>query len=327
MLELLDLSIVVFKKHWQQILIAGSLLGLPALAMNQLLVAWMLNEQSLLVSEHLPDALASMRWRHNFHIALLFFVQFQLITLPISIFLGNQIFFQQITTLGIIKKMLSIAFRCVIVLGVFRLGLVVLPFELLVDRSVAFDVPTELFLLGGITAFSMMIRSVRPFAPEILGLELCPLRSTKKTEISYGKRSRSLHRALVGDHMARFSAVICFSLLLELSVLGTFMFLQGVSTGDWQWSSLFDYVLFPLSMWMVGLLMAVFRFLAYLDSRIRLEGWEIELRLRAEAERLHQLRAAPTASPTQLSISDTKQTSDSSAADAAAIQISAGGSS
>jgi hypothetical protein len=32
--------------------------------------------------------------------------------------------------------------------------------------------------------------------------------------------------------------------------------------------------------------MAVFRFLNYLDSRIRLEGWEIELRLRAEAERL-----------------------------------------
>jgi hypothetical protein len=32
----------------------------------------------------------------------------------------------------------------------------------------------------------------------------------------------------------------------------------------------------------------VFRFLSYLDLRIRLEGWEVELKIRAEANRMSE---------------------------------------
>jgi hypothetical protein len=42
----------------------------------------------------------------------------------------------------------------------------------------------------------------------------------------------------------------------------------------------------PLALWMVIGLMTVARYLSYLDLRIRREGWEIELKMRAEAGRL-----------------------------------------
>ena len=42
----------------------------------------------------------------------------------------------------------------------------------------------------------------------------------------------------------------------------------------------------PLAAWVVVGYFAVVRFLAYLDRRIRCEGWEVELLMRAEAARL-----------------------------------------
>ena len=42
----------------------------------------------------------------------------------------------------------------------------------------------------------------------------------------------------------------------------------------------------PAAMWTVAAFFAVVRYLSYLDLRIRREGWEVELQVRAEAERL-----------------------------------------
>ena len=42
----------------------------------------------------------------------------------------------------------------------------------------------------------------------------------------------------------------------------------------------------PIALWMVIGFFAVVRFLSYLDLRIRREGWEVELMLRAAATRL-----------------------------------------
>ena len=42
----------------------------------------------------------------------------------------------------------------------------------------------------------------------------------------------------------------------------------------------------PVAMWLVFAFFAVVRFLAYLDLRIRREGWEVELMMRAEHTRL-----------------------------------------
>ena len=47
---------------------------------------------------------------------------------------------------------------------------------------------------------------------------------------------------------------------------------------------------FQLPIWLVVAFFAVVRFLIYIDQRIRLEGWEVELRLRAVGEAMEEAR-------------------------------------
>ena len=56
---------------------------------------------------------------------------------------------------------------------------------------------------------------------------------------------------------------------------------EGSLTASW---------LFQLPIWLVTAFFAVARFLTYIDQRIRLEGWEVELRLRAVGEAMQEAR-------------------------------------
>ena len=83
--------------------------------------------------------------------------------------------------------------------------------------------------------------------------------------------------------------------MLLAMLVGVCLFLQGVVTGSWQWNELFYIVVVPICLLLVGMLMTVFRYLSYIDSRIQLEGWEIDLRLKAEAQRI-ELQEQPRVS-------------------------------
>jgi hypothetical protein len=82
---------------------------------------------------------------------------------------------------------------------------------------------------------------------------------------------------------------ICSALVAMLLVLLVGLMLYaavGVLISDWQpdWFKLqFGY---PLALWLVAGYFTVVRFLNYLDLRIRHEGWEVELLMRAEALQL-----------------------------------------
>lgn len=284
--ELLDLSVVVLRRHLWPILLTSALLGMPLMLLNVVALQWMLGEDAYLAAEQMGSPEAWLQWRHTMHLVVLFFLEFQLITLPCTVFLGNQIFFQPLPMRTLISRLRPIAWRCLWILGIVRLGLVGLVLEFLVNRDVAFDWMVELPLLMVVSALALIQRASWPFAPEILGLERCPLKPTRAGEITYSKRSRSLHGDLMSDHVARFITGSVFAGLLTAMMLSVFLFGKGVSTGDWSWDGWMDMLCLPLALWCVGLCMSVFRFLSYLDSRIRLEGWEIELRLKAEAKRL-----------------------------------------
>lgn len=296
-LELLDLSLLVLQRHYKTVLFVCAIIGLPLLALDVLAIRWMMNEDSMLVAEDLPSPLFVMRLRYTSHLVLLFVLQFPLVSLPATVLLGNQIFFQTITIPSLLRRLAPIALRSFVILGIVRLGLVGLVLELFVDRETVFDGSIETWIFLVVAGIGIILRAISPFSPEILGLELCPLRSSKN-EITYAQRSKSLHGQLVAEHILRFLVSLCFGLLMALMLLGTILFIQGSLTADWQWNGWYDFVLLPLCMWLVGAYMAVFRFLSYLDSRIRLEGWEIELRVRAEAERLTAShRVGTTSSP------------------------------
>jgi hypothetical protein len=55
---------------------------------------------------------------------------------------------------------------------------------------------------------------------------------------------------------------------------------------SWQLSWFDVQVVYPACLWLVVAFMSVVRFLNYLDLRIRHEGWEVELLMRAEALRM-----------------------------------------
>ncbi len=324
-LELLDLSLQVLKRHAGPIAISSALIGLPLLVVDVLAVAWMLREDTLLAADRLDAPLTAMRWRHSWHLILLFAMQFPLVSLPTSIFLGNQIFYEPISLLGLVRRLWPMAAKSLFILGCLRLGLVGLAMELFVDRSSTFDPLVEFWFVFVVAGVAILFRALWPFAPEIIGLELCPLRAKQAGEITYATRSRGLHRYMVSENLARFMGASFFAVLMCLTLIGAQMFVIGASTGRWQWNAYFDHIGLPLTMWLVGLFMAVFRFLSYLDSRIRLEGWELELRLKAEAARMAQTSIPPPAAASNLPAAASNLPAAASNLPAAASSLSAGG--
>jgi hypothetical protein len=89
---------------------------------------------------------------------------------------------------------------------------------------------------------------------------------------------------LVTDVIVMYAGTYCLGNFLRgLFSLWTGHFEQGqflgagtVTTESIEWEYL-------LAFWLVMSFLAVFRFITYLDCRIRREGWDVELKLRAEA--------------------------------------------
>lgn len=285
-LELFDLSIVVLRKHLWPIVWTSLLVGLPLLIIDSLFIRWILSEEALFAVEHLEVGESTLRQRHAAHLIALFCIQFPLISLPTTIMLGSLVFYQPLSPADLVNRLRPIVWRCLLVMGLLRFGLVTLPLELFVRADMPFDWSIEILIIVILPGWSLLVRSFAPFAPEILGLELCPIRSRDKTAITYRQRSRRLHNTLAGEHMGRMLGTVFSCILLLAMLVGVQIAITGIVTGTWKWTAITNYVGLPIALWFLGLYLSVLRFLSYLDSRIRLEGWEIELRMRAEAERL-----------------------------------------
>lgn len=296
-LELFDLSLVVLRQHFWPIVLTSLLLGLPMMLVDLACISWVLGEDAFFAVENMESPDTILRQRHAAHLIALFCVQFPLMSLPTTIMLGSIVFYQPLGLRDLLARLRPIAWRSIFVLGVMRFGLVTLFLEFFVSSRVAFHWPTELFILILLPLSALFIRCVAPFGPEVLGLELCPLRKRKGEQVvTYRQRSRRLHYTLAGDHMGRMLGTVVVCVLLAAMLLGVQVFVIGATTGLWQWGATTSWVCLPVALWAIGAFLSVVRFLSYLDSRIRLEGWEIELHMRAEADRLTGKRHIETGS-------------------------------
>jgi hypothetical protein len=83
-------------------------------------------------------------------------------------------------------------------------------------------------------------------------------------------------------------------LFATMFYVGTGRLYQAVMVEELTWDvpsqELFGGLRFQIPMWLVIAFFAIVRFLAYIDQRIRLEGWEVELRLRSVAQALEEAR-------------------------------------
>jgi|694.fasta_scaffold00030_82 hypothetical protein len=285
-LELLDLSLRVFNRHWARLILAGALQGLPMMVLNLSLIGWMLSDESILIADGQIDPMTAVGSRYLAHLIVLFCSQLPLMFLPVTLLLGAQVFYQPLTTGQLLAQVRRLWIPVIGILGFLRLGLVPLLMEPLVDRSVEFDATTEVLTLFVFFPLALFTRTFWPYAPEIIVLERCPLRSKQVGTVNYSARRQMLHGSMVAENLVYFLQAALFGGLLVAMLMGSTLFVQAMLTGSWQLNWGMYVIAFPACLWLVGIFMSVFRFLTYIDTRIRLEGWEIDLIMRAEGQRL-----------------------------------------
>lgn len=286
----MDLALHVCREYFLPLLASAALAVVPLTIINFLLIGWMLKAEvpdngfshSLATGMQLGDEQASLI-RFLLNLAALLYLESHLLSIPIVAFLGPAVFMETRKPMQIVRDVFRYSVQLIWTQLVLRGVLVAWLIYALLDREMINE--TELLMIIPIMIYSAVIRAVRPFTTEIILLERSPLFSRDPLVLSLGKRSRALHDPrgdLFGRSvlMSQLTRLMTFTLLITWSALFVVLFNESLFA---PWAVAW---LLPLPLWMGGVYLAVARYLSYLDVRIRNEGWEVELLLSAEGERL-----------------------------------------
>lgn len=224
------------------------------------------------------------RFRYLFWVMTLVFLQTPLAGVLTTYTLGQAIFEQEPSLRKAFREVRSLFWPLFWTLGVKRLAI---PAMMVV--AVRWNQPAHPFYDVLLPIFfilaAALIRSNRPFVAEMILLERCPIRSKREGVITLRRRSKALHSPLASELGGRFLTVSMTLTALLFCLYFALVWVRGIAVGVWDADALAMHVFFPLSLWLIASFSVVVRLLGYLDARIRLEGWEVELALRAEAIR------------------------------------------
>jgi hypothetical protein len=214
--------------------------------------------------------------------------QAQIGTVFISHFLGQAIFAEQPRVVASIKAVFRRSLGLIWLHLILRGGVFVLwvvaesQYDMSEGSWVAAMVLMISLLLGGFS-----IRILRPYVNEVLVLEQAPFWVKRdQSFIAFGRRSSGLHGGNSGDLIGKGFVSTLIAGALALSLYGAFNFVLDVtalSLNSLRWQ---DTIAWVTVLWITAGYLAVVRFLSYLDLRIRQEGWDVELLIRAEAFRM-----------------------------------------
>ncbi|QDT10219.1 hypothetical protein [Planctomycetes bacterium K23_9] len=280
--EIGDLAMVMIRRYPSALLIGFLVGAVPWIIANAALLSWIpIREAQYGLGD---DEAAQEVFRYASWMLLLIVLQTPIAGIFTTIYLGQAVFEKRPTWSSVFQEGRRQFWRWFWVLGIKRL---VLPtMALLAFRyGTYFDPFADVVLPVTIVIVVVLVRASRPFVPEILLLEQCPIRSKDSRVITASRRSKSLHSPMNSELSGRFIAVSFISCWLFASVLWSLVWVRGIVTGQWNWGLFVLLVLLPASAWIIGALCTLIRLLNYLDTRIRLEGWEVELAVRAEAIR------------------------------------------
>ncbi len=258
--ELLDLALVVGRQHLVPLIGWWAVGVAPWALLDYLyLVVW---DQGFSADDLIePQTVAG----YLMAMTLLIVWQIPLATAPLTLYLGQILFEARPSRKRLLRDWLSSLGQLLWFQGLLRL----------------------LFILPVITW--ILPYSVWPYLNEVLLLERNPLWSTRATGTTTWRRSLKLHSRSSGELFARWLGGTLLGVGASLGVwLLLWVLTHLLLESDWEADPSAFTVIFPLSVWIVVGFMAVARFLCYLDLRTRHEGWELELRVRAEAARLER---------------------------------------
>ncbi len=262
-LELLDLGLRLVRMHPLALLAALAVGAAPWFALNYwLLHDWVSPEEPLRNLEDLGYYAGYM--------TVLVAWQMPLATAPLTLYLGQILFHQRADAGRMAAHLVGSLPQLVWYQGVMR-GLFMFP-----------------VLMGGVGLLVVLAWfwpfAARTYLNEIILLERNPWRP-RPGGLSTAKRAANLHRHALGNLFGQWLGALligtawCIALLLAVWAF----------RGEYSYAGALDARMFlvygPVAAWLVIGYFGIVRFLSYLDLRIRSEGWEIELRLRAEAAR------------------------------------------
>ena len=142
------------------------------------------------------------------------------------------------------------------------------------------------FVIPVMAAIALIVRGRTPYLSEILLLEEAPRKSDSKNVQTYKSRSGNLLAAPGADFFVKSTLSILVGIFLSLTIYESFCLLDSVLGLQSIANARLYYFYWPISLWLVTGLIAVNRFLSYIDLRIRTEGWAVRLRLMAEERRV-----------------------------------------
>jgi hypothetical protein len=269
LIDVLDLSLKVFRLRAGPLLLATLVGAAPFAIFNW----WMLSD--------LPLIDGSDYWNYSWRMVMLVLFEMPLAAAPTTLLLGQAMFFERFDVSRLIRQVVDslpqLFFYQVLARTLF------MPQALFWGYSHRDLIPIMVVLmLLWIGPYAFW-----PYLNETILLERNPL-FTGRGSLSTWKRSRVLHTKYGGDLFARALIVAMLAALVTIGVwlstwqLRAFLVHGNVDEVD---PTMFT-VHLPMALWIVAAFFNVVRFLSYLDLRIRREGWEVELVLRAEAERL-----------------------------------------
>jgi hypothetical protein len=287
--ETIDLALFVVRDFAGPLIACALLAIIPLALINYALVGWMIPTDA-------DEELVGFRYLWN--MTVLIFLEAPLASVFIVAYLGPAVFLEERTLRQVAADCLQQALPLLLCQGLLRGVLIAWVLYLFADPLEANGILEGLAMVL-LIGWSVALRAFRPYINEIILLEKNPLLTSRAAAITISKRSAHLHGPYAGDLFVRWCGAAAVGLLLVGLALYTAVMVQGVLITDWplhfsledgavasnlDWFKL--QIVYPACLWLIVAFMAVVRFLNYLDLRIRHEGWEVELLMRAESLRL-----------------------------------------
>jgi hypothetical protein len=200
--------------------------------------------------------------QYLFRLCMLTLMEIPLATAPMTLYLGHALFMKKPSAKQLVKQFFASLPQLVVFQILFRVPMICL-------------FVTWLLLFG-----------VWPYMNEVILLERNPLFRKRPGQMTTFRRIRSLHGGVAGDLVPRWFASVFFGTALFASLWLSCLALCGLLLNEWGWDGPTFSFFFPFCLWITIGFLAVVRYLSYLDLRIRREGWEVELLMRAEGAKL-----------------------------------------
>lgn len=285
-----DLTFRFLAARWDGIALYAAVGVVPAMCGNAFLL-WLLDPEQIW---------SEIGWTTTWGMLLyLVWIQSPCVMAPLVLYLGAVLFRQPLRLQTVLRDMRQRVWRQLWVHGVVRTHLFWLTLACLGYAGHSADLCWFAIIVG--LLFAGVFSACRPYVDQIIYLERLPLRMKKGFPANIRQRSRLLHYANgtgLGNEgvIALALSGIVFYATYALLLWGYYWLTFNTVTQQW-----FHVTLFAVALWLVMVVTTVFRFLGYLDSRIRAEGWELELRVKREAQ---QRAAGASRGPSPIAVTD-----------------------